>query len=97
MKLYYLSFADPTKPKGAQWLGGAYVEAESVTHAILHEAPRHGCNPGGEVASIEIPFDAPIKPEYRHRLLDEGMLRKAGPDEDDTLVDLDGNELENRR
>jgi hypothetical protein len=96
MRLYYLSFADPTKPTGKQWLGGAYVEAESFAHAVLHEAPRHGCNPGGEVASIEIPFDAPISREYRNRLLDSDMLRRARPDGDDVLVDFDGNELEGR-
>jgi hypothetical protein len=92
VKLYYLSFADPTKPRGEQWLGGAYVEAESAIHAMLHESRRHGCNPGGEVVSIELPFDAPIRDDYRNRLLDDAMLRAAGPDGDGVLVDLDGNE-----
>jgi len=91
MKLYYLSFADPTRPKGTQWLGCAYVEADSLPHATLHKSHEYGCNPGGEIMSIELPIDAPVKPEYRNRLLNEAELRESGDSRE--LCDPDGNEI----
>lgn len=96
MKLYYLSFADTKKPRGTQWLGCAYVEAESLPHATLHELVRHGCNPGGEVMSIELPIDAPIKQNYRNRLLNEEELRESSGCGDRVLLDMDGNEIEEK-
>ena len=48
MTYFWLSFADPDKPRGKQFLGGCVIEAESFPGAIT-EAHRLGCNPGGEV------------------------------------------------
>ena len=96
LKLYYLSFADPKKTPGSQWLGCAYVEAESLPHAVFHESHRHGCNPGGEVMSIELPIDAPVKQDYRNRLLSEKELRESSENGDRVLLDMGGDEIEEK-
>lgn len=69
MQTYWLSFCDPAKPAGSQFLGVAIVEATSVRDAIK-TAWAHGCNPGGEVQTVALP---PIDrlPEERARLLAE--------------------------
>lgn len=92
LDLYYLSFADPKRPKGQQWLGCCYVEAESVHHAILHVSREHDCNPGGEVMVIKLPPEAKarLKPEALNKLLDEEGLRSAPIEEDRVLVRRDG-------
>ncbi len=54
MKWYWLSFCDPDRPTGSQFLGAAIVaasgeiEAVKVSHVL-------GCNPGGEVVMVEVP------------------------------------------
>lgn len=53
---WWLSFCDPAKPKGEQFIGICIVEAVDqitavkVTHAL-------GINPGGEVAFMDIRED----------------------------------------
>lgn len=76
---WYLSFADPHRPSGQQFLGGVYVQGEeprppaprpldavTVSHLI-------GANPGGEIEMLgPIPVSAlraRVPPEQRHRLL----------------------------
>lgn len=44
MSYYYLSFADPHKPKGEQFLGATIVEAESE-HGAVMKSHRLGLNP----------------------------------------------------
>lgn len=66
--LWMLSFADPTRPKGSQYLGGAVVAATGPVGAVT-AAHLYGCNPGGEVATVgPLPIDA-IGPEWHNRLL----------------------------
>lgn len=57
---YWLSFCDPLKPKTKQFLGVCIVRAFGVATAILR-AHQLGINPGGEVASWEIPEEAAFK------------------------------------
>jgi hypothetical protein len=61
MSFWWLSFCEPTRPRGRKFLGGCIVEAEDMAEAIA-EAWRHGCNPGGEVMGHEIPA------EYKHNV-----------------------------
>jgi hypothetical protein len=57
MTYYWLSFVDNDRPQGQRFLGGCLVEATSAQDAVL-EAWAQQCNPGGEVAMVE------ITPEY---------------------------------
>jgi hypothetical protein len=62
---WWLSFCDPAKPKGSQFLGVAIVEGNNILTAAI-EARRLGCNPGGEVMGE--PFeDNEILPAERFR------------------------------
>ncbi len=92
--LFYLSFADSTRPVGTQWLGGCFVEAKSLVGAI-EEARRLGCNPGGEVMSLEVPLleRAHLKPGCYGVLLDEKQLRESSVDGDSKLVNTKGEEI----
>lgn len=67
--LWWLSFTDPARPLGSQFLGVAIVEAIGHSDAVT-KAWTLGVNPGGEVASFGDPLslDA-IAPEWRNRLL----------------------------
>lgn len=58
--LWWLSFADPTKPEGSQFLGVAIVEALGPAHA-MKKTKDIGINPGGEVAF----YGLPLAPEYK--------------------------------
>ena len=66
MNWYWLSFADPDKPKGAQFLGVSMVLASSFEDAIC-KAHELGINPGGEVMCAELDY-APDE-KLQHRLL----------------------------
>lgn len=70
MAMFWLSFADPKRPKGTQFLGAAIVEASTFDLAI-REAWHRGVNPGGEVQGIAIDkADADRVPrEWVNRLL----------------------------
>lgn len=78
MALYWMSFYDPEKPKGRQLLGVALVEASSLPEAITR-AWQTGCNPGGEISTVEIPMD--LIPKERRAALDKAPR--------DTLMDCD--------
>lgn len=69
-KLFWLSFADPGKPKGAQFLGVAVLSADSFADAISR-AHALRINPGGEVQGFEIPPEGwdKIPANMRDRLL----------------------------
>lgn len=54
MTIFWLSFADPKRPRGEQWLGAAIVRARNSWEAIA-EAHLLGCNPGGEVLFVALP------------------------------------------
>lgn len=52
-RLWWLSFADPARPKGQQFLGVSVVRAESFTQAVF-QARSLGINPGGQVQGFEV-------------------------------------------
>lgn len=54
MTVYWLSFADPQRPKGERFLGAAVVEADTFAEAIKRSWS-HGCNPGGEIQGTPLP------------------------------------------
>jgi hypothetical protein len=72
VRLFYLSFADPEKPKGQQFLGATIVEAGTEVLAVA-EAWLRGINPGGEVAIVDLhlsPDDLPSEcASYLNRLV----------------------------
>lgn len=68
MTLWWLSFCDPDKPAGSQFLGACIVEADHFSDAIA-TAWRRKCNPGGEVAAFECPKDKTVDPKWMNRLL----------------------------
>ncbi len=61
MTYYWLSFVDDTRPEGDRFVGGCIVVASSAAGAVM-EARAQDCNPGGEVAIVE------ITPEYEHNV-----------------------------
>lgn len=53
MAFFYLSFCDPKRPKGQQFLGATVVEAPDPKSAV-DIALLLGINPGGEVAIVSL-------------------------------------------
>jgi hypothetical protein len=82
MGLWWLSFCDPAKPKGEQFLGVALVEADDLPSAT-RRAWREGCNPGGEIAGFDLPLNK--MPNARRVILAKAphhtLLSKAQLDE----------------
>ena len=70
MPLQWLSFADPHRPKGQQFLGVVILEAPTFADAV-NCAHVQGVNPGGEVVGFELPaaLASVIPAEYVRRLL----------------------------
>lgn len=60
---FWMSFCDPNKPTGEQFLGVALVDADSLAEAVTL-SHLHGCNPGGEIQTVELPHGS-IPPEMR--------------------------------
>jgi hypothetical protein len=48
---FWLSFCDPEKPDGQQFLGACIVEASDFISAVTR-SHQEGCNPGGEVKGM---------------------------------------------
>lgn len=77
VKTWWLSFADPLRPKGQQFLGVAivdaigFIEAVKVTHLL-------GINPGGEVKGWPAPTGTAIPNGARYRLLQLDELTALG-------------------
>ena len=51
---WWLSFCDPDKPSGQQFLGCSIVQARGFLGAVF-TARQKGCNPGGEVKGSSLP------------------------------------------
>jgi hypothetical protein len=71
-----MSFADPELPTGTQFLGGCYVQADSL-HDVVTCSHKLGINPGGEIVIDEVPQDLIEEhvAEYdRHRLLSRAEI-----------------------
>lgn len=54
--LWWLSFADSSRPKGEQFLGVVIVRGFDMMQAVL-VASRLGLNPGGGIRGFQIPED----------------------------------------
>ena len=52
MKLFYISYATDT-----EFLGATVIECVAKEF-VLQEASKHGLNPGGQAAVLEIPYKA---------------------------------------
>ena len=67
---YYLSFCDPERPAGSQFLGAAVVPGGSMIEAVRN-AHMLGCNPGGEVLGQPVPeyLEPHIGTRWRVQLL----------------------------
>ena len=66
--LFWLSFADPGKPEGTQFLGVAIIQGATLAAAITRSHMLK-VNPGGEIAPMG-PIEAKyIAGEWRDRLL----------------------------
>jgi hypothetical protein len=87
---WWLSFADPERPAGQQFLGVAIVEAPDFIYAA-RLAKTVGCNPGGEVRGWEVPQEAPELP--MNRLLSRQEMEDLGL-EPVTLEDLEAEGVE---
>lgn len=70
MSLFWLSFADPSRPKGAQFLGACVIVGATLIDAVKN-AHIFGCNPGGEVMGTQIPkeTEALIQERWKRRRL----------------------------
>ena len=64
----YLTFADPEKPTGSQFLGAAIVKASNIIEAA-HVAWYLDISPGGEVYALTVPLSVKIPDDYIERLL----------------------------
>ena len=80
---WYLSFADPEKPEGQQWLGACAVQANGFLDAVC-AATLHGCNPGGQAIGWDLGDWAPVPADFMNRVLSLDDLaeadRRAGGD-----------------
>ena len=72
---FWLSFADPDKPKGEQYLGVVIVQGINPrdAHMRSHEL---GLNPGGEMIAMRM--DHEPDEQYVNRILTEAEARELG-------------------
>jgi hypothetical protein len=86
MTWFYMSFADASLPEGQQFLGGCYVEADTLAAAITWTHVE-GINPGGEIQCVEVPaegLEANVPPGNRFRLLAREEIETPALSEEDT-------------
>ena len=76
MRVMWLSFCDPDKPKGSQFLGVIVIRALGLSDAIL-KTHSMGINPNGQIMSYVMDDDE-IKPEHFNQLLSAEQLIKYG-------------------
>ena len=69
MNAYYMSFCDPAKVEGSQFIGACLVQADTEVDAMT-ESHLRGCNPGGEIMLIgPMPINDEAAAPYMNRLL----------------------------
>lgn len=76
---YWLSFADPNKPKGTQFLGVIILEANGFLNAVS-KCNYLKLNPGGEIKGLlfsKEKFDK-IEDKYKNKLLSYDDLVEGG-------------------
>jgi hypothetical protein len=71
--LWWMSFCDPTKPKGQQFLGVCIVEAKGFVHAH-QKLWTLDINPGGEIQAMQV---VGVPTEYHNKLLSRAELEAA--------------------
>lgn len=71
--MYWLSFADPGKPEGQQFLGAVIAPCDDFIAAVAY-AHAHGVNPGGECKGAQ--FDRPpwLEEDLIGRLLSKTVI-----------------------
>lgn len=72
--LWWLSFADPHKPKGEQFLGVAIVQAASMKLAVSRTWELQ-INPGGEVIGVPI-IRKNVKPDKYLLVMEPALHNK---------------------
>lgn len=78
--LHWLSFADPGRPAGTQFLGVALIWAKGFVSAV-EQARLMGLNPGGEVQGMDFDPDEILPAmEYWNRLLDSAAVERCEAD-----------------
>lgn len=75
---WWLSFCDPRRPKGSQFLGVAIVRGRGMGTAVA-EAHKRGCNPGGEVQGLSLPPWATPPKTHVNRLLAKAEIDELKP------------------
>jgi hypothetical protein len=65
---WWLSFCDPERPRGQQFLGACVVRARGVATAC-RASWTLGCNPGGEMMALPAPEHFIVQPGWEGRLL----------------------------
>lgn len=68
IKTWWLSFCDPEKEKGKQFLGVIIVNAKGFCHAHMTTSALK-INPGGEIQCWELPNKLIVPDKYLNRLL----------------------------
>lgn len=76
--LWWLSFADASRPEGRKFLGAAIIQAPTFAAAITRSHVI-GVNPGGEVASMGPIPAGHIAAEWRDRLLTKDEAAAVPP------------------
>lgn len=80
--LMWLSFCDPDKPEGTQFIGACIVECSAPDDiaGAVRSAWAHGCNPGGEAMGYPIPSERSheVPKHLRNRLMGKQEWTDAG-------------------
>jgi len=74
---WWLSFCDPDKPEGSQFLGAILIKAHGMTDALT-KANVLQINPGGEVRGVALPEECNefIRPEDVNKLLSKEYIQE---------------------
>lgn len=72
---YWLSFCDPNKPAGSQFLGVSVVPALDFAEAVT-VANAMRCNPGGEVLGAAIPDELMVPGRFVGRLMSKAEAQE---------------------
>lgn len=78
MPWWWLSFADPDRPKGAQFLGAAIVQGRDIAEAN-QRAWTLKINPGGEVQGVIIDLIYEPAPGWGDRLMSKADVEAMPP------------------
>jgi len=71
--MYWLSFCDPDRPAGPEFLGVCIIAVDDFLSAVRY-AHCLNCNPGGEVFGELLDDGVEVPRQYVHRLLTDGQV-----------------------